>query len=148
MITYKRTQSTDPHFLDLIKQLDAYLTITNGNEQAKFAQYNTVEKVKWVIIAYHNKLPIGCGGFKLNEGKAEIKRMYVNRNYRGLKIGEQILVNLEQWAQEENLSIAILETGINQKEAQNLYKKLGYQIIPNYGVYVNFTDSLCMEKVF
>lgn len=148
MITYKRTNSSDPHFLDLIHQLDADLTITNGDEQAKFAQYNTVEKVKWVIIAYHDKLPIGCGGFKITEGKAEIKRMFVNRNFRGLKIGEQILRNLETWAKEENLASAILETGINQHEAQNLYKKLGYRIIPNYGPYVNFSDSLCMEKEF
>jgi hypothetical protein len=48
----------------------------------------------------------------------------------------------------EGFKLAILETGTKQIEAQNLYKKLGYTIIPNYGPYVNYTDSLCMQKKF
>ncbi len=148
MINYKRTNSSDPHFKELIRQLDADLTITNGDEQAKFAEFNRVDKVKWVIVAYHNNQPIACGGFKINGKRAEIKRMFVNKNYRGQKIGEQILKELENWAREDGFIGAILETGINQHEAQNLYKKLGYNIIPNYGPYVNFSDSICMAKDF
>ncbi len=148
MINYKRTNSSNPHFQELIRQLDADLTVTNGDEQAKFADFNRVDKVKWVIVAYHKNQPIGCGGFKINEKRAEIKLMFVHKNYRGQKIGEQILKELEAWAREDGFSGAILETGINQHEAQNLYKKLGYQIIPNYGPYVNFSDSLCMAKDF
>ncbi len=146
MITYKRTNSTDPVFHQLINQLDHDLTLRNGDEQAKFAVHNTIEKINWVIIAYDNEKPIGCGGFKNTEGSAEIKRMYVNSKYRGQHIGEQILMELEKWATEEGLSSAILETGLKQVEAQNLYKKQGYQIIPNYGPYVNYSDSLCMQK--
>jgi putative acetyltransferase len=29
----------------------------------------------------------------------------------------------------------------------NLYKKHGYQIIDNYGNYVNVDNSLCMKKI-
>lgn len=148
MINYKRTNSSNPHFQQLIRELDADLTVTNGDEQAKFAEFNQVDKVKWVIVAYHNNQPIGCGGFKMNGKRAEIKRMFVNRNFRGQKIGEQILKELETWASEEGVSGTLLETGTNQHEAQNLYKKLGYRIIPNYGPYVNFSDSICMAKDF
>ena len=148
MFTFKRTDNIDPHFLTLINQLDSDLNVTNGSEQAKFAQFNKVDKVNWVIVAYHNSQPIGCGGFKLTDQKAEIKRMFVQKSFRGQKIGEQILKELEHWAMEHSIHGAMLETGINQKEAQNLYKKLGYRIIPNYGPYVNFSDSICMEKTF
>lgn len=148
MINYKRTNSSNPHFQELIRQLDADLTVTNGDEQAKFAEFNRVDKVNWVIIAYQKNQPIGCGGFKMNGDRAEIKRMFVHRNCRGQKIGEQILKELENWASEEGVSGTLLETGTNQHEAQNLYKKLGYRIIPNYGPYVNFSDSICMAKDF
>jgi GNAT superfamily N-acetyltransferase len=73
--------------------------------------------------------------------------MYVNSAYRGKHIGEQILLELEKWVKEVGVAATILETGTTQIEAQNLYKKLGYQIIPNYGPYVNFTDSICMKKL-
>lgn len=146
MIIYKRTDSKHPDFQKLINQLDYDLTLRNGDEQAKFAEFNKTDKIKWVVIAYDKDQPIGCGGFKNTENKAEIKRMYVNSAYRGRHIGEALLVELERWAQEIGLTTAILETGTKQLEAQNLYKKMGYGIIPNYGVYVNFDDSICMEK--
>lgn len=147
MFTFKRTDSTHPDFHKLIAQLDYDLMQRNGEEQAKFAEFNKVEKINWVIIAYNNNHPIGCGGFKNTQNQAEIKRMYVNAEYRGQHIGKQLLVELENWAKEEGFSSALLETGTKQIEAQNLYKKLGYQIIPNYGPYVNFTDSICMKKL-
>ncbi|MFA6403773.1 MAG: GNAT family N-acetyltransferase [Salinivirgaceae bacterium] len=148
LITYKRTDSTDPDFHKLIGELDRDLTIRNGAEQAKFAEFNTVDKIKCVIIAYQNSTPVGCGGFKNTTEQAEIKRMYVNATLRGQHIGEKILVELETWAQELGFKSAILETGVNQTEAQNLYKKLGYTITPNYGPYLNFADSICMKKIF
>jgi putative acetyltransferase len=39
-----------------------------------------------------------------------------------------------------------LETGQKQPEAIKLYQKAGYQIIPNFGPYVNAENSVCMEK--
>lgn len=147
-ITFMRTDSTHPDFHKLIGELDRDLTIRNGAEQAKFAEFNKVEKINWVIIAYQDSTPIGCGGFKNTMEQAEIKRMYVNATLRGLHIGEKILAELEVWAQELGFTSAILETGVKQMEAQNLYKKLGYKIIPNYGPYVNFVDSICMKKLF
>jgi GNAT superfamily N-acetyltransferase len=147
MISYKRTDSTHPDFQKLILQLDFDLTIRNGDEQSKFAEFNIVEKINWVVIAYNGMEPIGCGGFKSTENSAELKRMYVNSAYRGKHIGEQILLELEKWVKEVGFASTILETGTKQIEAQNLYKKLGYQIIPNYGPYVNFTDSICMKKL-
>jgi len=146
MITYKRANSNHHDFIGLITQLDFDLTIRNGDEQAKFAEFNTVEKINWVVIAYCNGVAIGCGGFKNTDDCAEIKRMFVNDAYRGQHIGEQILLELEKWAKEEGFISAILETGTKQIEAQNLYKKLAYIIIPNYGPYVSFADSVCMKK--
>ena len=40
----------------------------------------------------------------------------------------------------------ILETGKRQAEAIRLYKKSGYDIIPNYGQYAGIENSVCFKK--
>ena len=40
----------------------------------------------------------------------------------------------------------ILETGALLKESCARYKKLGFEVIPNYGPYVNMPESLCMAR--
>ena len=53
---------------------------------------------------------------------------------------------LEAKAKIQGFSYAVLETGAPLKEAMALYKKAGYQIIPNYGVYAGMPNSICMSK--
>lgn len=60
---------------------------------------------------------------------------------------KQIMKQLEQLIRSKNYKYAILETGIKQTEAINLYKNIGYNIIQNYGPYVENANSICMKKV-
>lgn len=77
----------------------------------------------------------------------EVKRMYVLENRRGEGIASVILKALEDWAAELNYAKCVLETGKRQPEAIELYKKNGYQIVPNFGQYKNVENSVCFEKV-
>ena len=40
----------------------------------------------------------------------------------------------------------VLETGELLAESCAVYKKLGFQVIPNYGPYEDMPESLCMAK--
>ena len=73
--------------------------------------------------------------------------MFVKEEYRGTKTASSILKSLENWASEKGFKKCILETGNNQIEAINFYKKSGYNSIPNYGQYVQMDDSNCFEKL-
>jgi GNAT superfamily N-acetyltransferase len=66
--------------------------------------------------------------------------------FRGRGIAFQILQQLENWAAELGYSYCLLETGKKQPEAIALYKKSGYEVIPNYGQYENVSNSVCMQK--
>jgi GNAT superfamily N-acetyltransferase len=72
--------------------------------------------------------------------------MYVSPQNRKKGIASMILSELEKWASELSASKCILETGKRQYEAVGLYKKSGYQLIPNYGQYAGVENSLCFEK--
>lgn len=147
MINIVRTNNTNPEFKTLVKELDAYLKITDGDDHDFYNQYNGLEEIKYVMVAYVDEKPIGCGTIKrLDTNTVELKRMYVKPEKRGSGIAGQILKSLEEWAKEIGFEKCILETGERQFEAVRFYEKTGYQRIPNYGQYAQMENSICFEK--
>lgn len=148
MITLIRTNSENKDFINLVKDLDAYLKITDEDEHDFYNQFNNIDVIKHVIIGYHENEPIGCGAIKkFNENSVEIKRMYVLPKYRGKGCAQKIIASLEFWAKELGYKSCILETGKRQLEAVQFYHKSKYQVIPNYGQYVGMENSICFKKI-
>lgn len=147
MISLIRTHSDNPDFVRLVKFLDADLAKTDGEDHSFYSQFNKIDKIKYVVLAYENEKPIGCGAIKeFGADAMEVKRMYVSPEGRRRSIATKILVELENWAHELSFSKCILETGKRQHEAIGLYVKNGYKTIPNYGQYAGVPNSLCFEK--
>lgn len=148
MITLLRTDSTNPDFRTLVTALDKDLAIRDGEDHSFFAQFNKIDLIKHVVVAYEAAQPVGCGAIKeYTNGTMEVKRMYVPVEKRGKGIASLVLKELEVWAREMNYEKCILETGEKQPEAIRLYKKNAYTIIPNYGQYADVESSVCFEKV-
>ena len=147
MITIKRTHSADPHFTELVRELDKDLAIRDGEEHEFYAQFNTSATIKHVVLAYDGDEPAGCGAVKdFAPGTMEVKRMFVPLEKRGRGIASKVLQELEYWCRELGCITCVLETGKNQPEAIALYTKNGYHIIPNYGQYAGVENSVCFEK--
>ena len=147
MPTFTRTDSSNKDFRYLVSLLDKDLAIRDGDEHAFYSQFNKIENIRNVVVAYDNENAVGAGAFKeYKPGVVEIKRMFVLPEYRGKGIAFEILRQLEKWAAELNNTESILETGKKQPEAIALYQKSGYKIIPNYGQYENVENSVCMSK--
>jgi putative acetyltransferase len=143
-----RTNSDNKDFQKLVEALDADLKIRDGEDNAFYAQFNKITTIKYAIVAYDGDLPMGCGAIKqYADDTMEMKRMYVLPEKRGHGIASSVLGELEIWAKELNYTRCILETGQKQPEAIALYKKEGYQIIPNYGQYEGIANSVCFEKI-
>ncbi len=147
MLTIKHANSDNPDFKFLAGQLDIELNSRYGTVQLAYNQYNKINLIETVAIAYLNGKPAGCGCFKeISENTVEIKRMFVSKEARGNGIGTKLLKELEEWAIELNYAKAVLETGKAQPEAIRLYQKSGYSVIDNYGQYVGMENSICMSK--
>ncbi len=143
-----RTNSDNSDFRELVALLDQELQIRDGDEHSFYAQFNKVDKLRHVVVAYAGGEAVGCGAIKeYAEDVAEIKRMYVRAEQRGRGIAKNILSELEKWAGELNFLECILETGWKQPEAIALYRKSGYETIPNYGQYASVENSVCMKKL-
>lgn len=147
MIKFIRTDSDNSDFQQLVKLLDKDLSIRDGDDHAFYNQFNKIDAIKHVIVAYEGNTPVGCGAIKEYDSQSmEVKRMYVPEDQRGKGIATLILNELEKWAETLGYKKCILETGIRQPEAIALYKKNGYRIISNYGQYENMVTSVCFEK--
>jgi GNAT superfamily N-acetyltransferase len=147
MMKIKRTNSDNPDFVELVKLLDAHLAERDGADHSFYAQFNKIDRIKYVVLAYDNETPLGCGAIKEYEADTmEVKRMYVPPAHREKGIATAILAELEKWGRELSCTRCILETGKRQPEAIGLYKRHGYRLIPNYGQYAAVGNSVCFEK--
>ncbi len=143
----KRGSSSDPDFQELVRDLDRYLTITDGDEHDFYHQYNGIENIPYVVVIYDHKEPVACGSLRpMSEEMAEIKRMYVKPSRRRRGLASMVIRELEEWARELGLTSLVLETGKRQTEATSFYPAMGYRLIPNYGPYEGVENSLCYQK--
>jgi putative acetyltransferase len=147
MISIPRTSSDNSDFISLVKLLDADLAQRDGSDTLFYSQFNKLDKIKHVVVAYEDDRAVGCGAMKeFDTNIMEVKRMYTLPECRGKGIATKVLTELEKWAAELSYEKCVLETGKRQPEAIALYKKNGYKIIQNYGQYVGVENSVCFEK--
>jgi len=145
-LEFVRTTSQNADFANLIVKLDQNLASRNGDMQEYFNQFNKVDAIKHVIIAYVNGIAVGCGAIKQFDNESvEVKRMFVSDEYRGRGIAYNILNRLENWAKELGYKAAVLETSNVQVEAVALYSRT-YAVIENYGQYAGIETSICFKK--
>ena len=147
MVKLIRTDSRNLDFTELVKLLDADLAVKDGEDHSFYSQFNKIDNIRYVVVAYEDEKPSGCGAIKeFGADTMEIKRMFVNPESRRKGIAMKILSELENWALELSYTRCILETGKRQPDAIGLYKKTGYKSIPNYGQYAGVENSVCFEK--
>ena len=142
-----RTTSENPDFQNLVKQLDAYLAVLDGDEHDFYHQYNKIDMLKNCVVIFDNDEAVACGAIKeVDSISMEVKRMFTLPEKRGKGLASTILKELETWSKELGYEKTVLETGKRQTEAVALYNKCGYKIIPNYGPYGGVDNSVCFEK--
>jgi len=95
--------------------------------------------------------PVGTGllrwsPFDSGAGSAEVKRLYVRPDARGKGLSRVIMAGLEEAAARAGAVSIVLETGVEQPEALDLYTALGYERIQPYGEYMDDPRSVCFGK--
>jgi len=141
------TDSTNIDFMKLIKLLDDDLNERYGKLQKQYIKHNKVDYINDVVTIYKDEVPVACGAFKEhNIDTIELKRIFVKKENRRQGLSKLIISELEKLGRSKGYKYVVLETGIKQHEANNLYKNTGYEIIENYEPYIGNTNSVCMKK--
>ena len=81
-----------------------------------------------LLIARLDGRPVGCGALKFHPGApAELKRMWVAPDSRGIGLGRRMLGELERAARDHGVEVVRLETNRSLAEAIALYRRNGYR---------------------
>ncbi|MFV0469995.1 MAG: GNAT family N-acetyltransferase [Dysgonomonas sp.] len=147
IIEFRRTNSENEDFRKLVIELEKHLTNADEKAHSECKQYNKLETIKHVVIAYLGETAIGCGAIReYDTDTIEVKRMFVSIAARRQSVGTKLLTELETWAKQLGFKKSILETGNMLPEAVRLYKRNNYVQIPNYGQYKGMEKSICFAK--
>ena len=85
------------------------------------------------LVGYEGAEAVAGGGIRrLDEGVAEIKRMYVRPAARSRGVARALLAALEQTARELGYGRVRLDTGPKQIHGLALYRSAGYEDVPPY----------------
>ena len=137
-----------PDVRRLIAESDAYMQALYPPESNHLVDVDALAAADTVfLVARRNGELLGSIAFRvIAPGHAELKRMFVRVEARGIGLGRRLLEALEDAARRQNIDRISLETGIRQPEAIGLYRASGYQDCPPFGTYTPDPLSLFMTK--
>lgn len=97
---------------------------------------------RFFVVVRDNE-PVAMGGWRLRPAftdlaarrAAEVKRMYVAPHARRTGLARLVLRTLEDSAREAGCDVLVMETGLKQPEAIELYQSAGYVLVEPFGYY-------------
>lgn len=85
------------------------------------------------VLAHVGNELAGCAGLLVHHGQtAEVKRVYVRPDHRGLNLGEALVQRLMALAPSLNVNHLILDAVAPTTHAQALYRRMGFTETPPY----------------
>ena len=109
--------------------------------------YDADDKFKLIAVDDKTGSIAGCVAYKtFSPGVCEMKRLYVDPLHRGHQLGQKLAEAAIEHATNRGFKKMILDTMVEMKAAQQLYYKLGFDIIAPYND--QDTDKLiCFGKI-
>lgn len=146
----RRAELSDPAARDLIGALNAELGALHPEPGANHFRLDAEEVAPGrgaFLLALRGGAPVGCGAVRrLDRDAAELERMYVVPAERGRGTGRALLDALEAEARELGAARVVLETGVRQRAALELYASAGYARTEAFGEHRTSPLGITMAK--
>jgi ribosomal protein S18 acetylase RimI-like enzyme len=130
-----------------------YVLLYGGPDKTPFTPEEFTSPHGAFLVGYLDDEPVVMGGWRFTsaaipcaERPAEIKRMFVREDHRGLGLARRMLAALEADAAAAGADWMVLETGRPQTAAVALYRSSGYTDIERFGYYADEPDALNLGR--
>lgn len=140
----RRERPDHPQVIALLSGLDRYLASLYPPEANHILDVSALlaPEVDFLVAAQGQQI-VGCGAVRRQPGElatggepyGEIKRMMTAPSHRGQGVAERLMAALEDGLRTHGLSLALLETGRDQRAAVRLYERCGYRPRGPFGGY-------------
>jgi len=95
-----------------------------------------------VKLAMLGDRPVGCGMFhRLDNGAAEVKRVYVRDEARGMGAGRAVMEALIDQCRADGYERILMDTGVALAAAKSLYLSMGFNLRGPYQDMPDFADG-------
>ena len=119
----------------------------------KELKFWTTDPHRFLVAKTSNGKVVGCVSYKqINEETAEMNRLAVDSNFRGMKIGRKLVEECMKDAKIAGYKVMYLDTSSAQIDAFKLYEKLGFTLLrktdfgEGYGAFIaNYFSGLCVH---
>ena len=138
------TSYDDPRVQRLVDAVQAeYVERYGGPDETPMdAAYFAPPQGRFFVVLVDDE-PVAMGGWRLRPDvedlgasrAAEVKRMYVAPRARRTGLARLMLRALEDSARDDGCDLLVLETGLRQPEAIELYESAGYVPVTPFGYY-------------
>ena len=148
-ISYLWTDGNNKEFQSFYQKTEEYYNkIVGGFENRKgFVPHNLSDKIEVVLLAYNEDKAVACAGLKrYSDTDVEIKRVWVEPEFRGNHIAQEMMEKIENKARKFGYKRTVLQTREIMKDAVGLYERIGYRRIENYPPYDTLPGAICMAK--
>jgi putative acetyltransferase len=145
-LALERPDSADA--VALVTELEAHLAARYPAESRHgYSVEKLIRQGVAFFVARVDGAAAACGGVQIYGTEyAELKRMYVRPQFRGLGLGRRLLEELAGHARERGVHLLRLDTGLHQAEAIGLYEGFGFRRRPPFGEYRDDPLSVFYEK--
>ncbi len=148
-IAVERIECATEEARALIAELDAELAGDYAPEQRHgFAIDRVFQPDVRFFIVRLNGVAAGCGAIAFEDGFAELKRMYVRPDQRGLGAVQALVERLEVEALEAGFRLLALETGDSLFAAMRVYERAGFRRCAAFGDYLRKPAHTIARSVF
>lgn len=112
--------------------LNKFFSVEAGDEKILSAPEEIIKNGGEIFFALYNNETAGtCAVIKIDKETFELAKMAVTAKYQGRQIGKKLALTGIGYAVSRRAKNIILETSNKLTAAINLYKKLGFEQIPN-----------------
>ena len=148
-LTVMEARGPTDEIRSLIGELDAELNTAYTPDQCHGLDLDHVVRPNIAFFVAHlDGDPVGCGGVAIEDGFAELKRMYVRPQARGGNVASAILGRLEREARLRGATRLTLETGDAQLAALRFYEREGFTRCGAFGAYAGMPRVAIERSVF
>ena len=150
-VTLRRVGYADPVAQHLVERVQQEYVVRYGGRDAAVVDPAEFAPPRGLfLVAEVGGVPAGCGGWRAHTaggGAAELKRMYVEPDFRRRGLSRLLLAELERTAAAAGHTSLVLNSGDRQPEALALYAREGYTPVAGYGVYADSPEAVFLGKV-
>ena len=112
--------------------LKKYFSVEPEDEKILSSPEEIIKNGGEIFFAlYNNEVAGTCAAIQSDKHSYELSKMAVTEKFQGKQIGKKLALTAIGFAVSKKAKVIILETSNKLTAALNLYKKLGFEQVPN-----------------